>query len=88
MFSKILTAQTPNDYRQLFKTHPSDYWLTHYVFDKSSKPAAKTLGANSIDGLINHPIVPLCLCTKAERRTSFRTKALGCYVGCRQKQYC
>ncbi len=77
LFSKILAAQTPDDYRQLFKTHPSDYWLTHYVFGKTSKPAAKTLGANSIDGLIINTIVPLLFVYGAERGApEFQDKAL------------
>ncbi len=48
-------------YRKLFGAQASEYWNTHYTFDKVSSPRRKTLGASSVDLLIINLVAPLLL---------------------------
>ena len=58
LFSKILEVQTLEDIEALLEVKLSDYWRTHYVFDKESKARNKTLGKNTIHLLVINAIVP------------------------------
>ncbi|MEZ4884759.1 MAG: DUF2851 family protein [Chitinophagales bacterium] len=59
LFSKVLSTQKLEDYYQLFEVQLSDYWLTHYVFDKSSKKRSKSLGITTINSLLINTVVPM-----------------------------
>ena len=55
----------------------SEYWLTHYVFDKESPKRNKTLGQNTIHLLIINTIVPfLFLYGNLRGEEDFKDKAL------------
>lgn len=59
LFSKILVAETLEDVRNLFdEIQVSEYWETHYKFDKASKKRSKKLGKSTIDLFIINTIVP------------------------------
>ncbi len=58
LFSKILEAETIKEVHRLFELQLSDYWLTHYVFDKSSPKRPKSLGEDTINLLIINTIAP------------------------------
>jgi hypothetical protein len=53
LFSKILDTQDVKGLKELFgNIHVNEYWLTHYRFDKESKPAGKSLGDSSVNTLL------------------------------------
>ena len=59
LFSKILEAKNIEAVLQLFKVKASDYWNTHYNFNKSSKrETEKVLGYTSSQILIINVVVP------------------------------
>ena len=59
LFSKILASNSAKELRQIFSLHLDNYWKTHYVFDKESKPSRKSLGKSMIDLIIINGVVPL-----------------------------
>lgn len=58
LFSKILAVTSATDIYNMFDITISNYWRTHYVFDKSSAPRKKKLGKSTIQLLIINTIVP------------------------------
>ncbi len=77
LFSKILEAESTKDIEKLFKVSLSEYWLTHYIFDKASTKRKKTLGKSTIHLLIINTIVPfLFLYGTHKSIETYRDKAL------------
>ena len=61
--SRILNAQRVEDIMQLFDTHVSDYWKTHYTFDSpSTLSREKHLSNASRQSLIINAVVPILFC--------------------------
>jgi hypothetical protein len=58
LFSKILEAQDIKAIEQFFQVEVSDYWRTHYVFDKVSDERPKRLGKSTTHLLLINTIVP------------------------------
>jgi hypothetical protein len=59
LFSKILVAETLKDINALFENiEVSEYWQTHYKFDKISPPRTKKLGQTTINIFVINTIVP------------------------------
>lgn len=58
LFSKILVAQNVEEIENMFEVRLSNYWQTHYVFDKASAKRAKTLGQTAIHLLVINTIAP------------------------------
>lgn len=76
LFSKILECQNVTSIERLFQVKLSDYWLTHYVFDKTSAKRNKTLGKNAIHLFVINTIVPfLFLYGKRKGDDAFKDKA-------------
>lgn len=61
-FSKIMLAKNTEDVKDMLQVEPSEYWLTHYIFDKSSTKRIKRLGNSASEILIINAIVPLLFC--------------------------
>ena len=59
LFSKIIAAQNPQEIYAIFELSVSDYWKTHYNFDKSSPKKEKTLSKAFIDLVIINTIIPV-----------------------------
>ncbi|MDD4636472.1 MAG: DUF2851 family protein [Bacteroidales bacterium] len=59
LFSKIIEAETLNDFRSLFKVAASRYWDTHFSFTHESPRVVKSLGKRATDVLIINVAVPL-----------------------------
>jgi hypothetical protein len=59
LFSKITTIEHLDELQQLFKVEASEYWNSHFSFNKNStsKPA-KELGLISINTLIINVVIP------------------------------
>jgi Protein of unknown function (DUF2851) len=78
LFSKILEAETVKDLHRLFELQLSDYWLTHYVFDKPSPKRPKSLGDDTINLLIINTIAPFLFLYGAQKGLDhIRDKALS-----------
>jgi hypothetical protein len=76
LFSKILECQNVTSIERLFQVKLSDYWLMHYVFDKTSAKRNKTLGKNAIHLFVINTIVPfLFLYGKRKGDDAFKDKA-------------
>jgi len=59
LFSKIIEAKTIQEIYQIFTFSVSDYWKSHYNFDKISPKKEKSLSKPFIDLLIINTIVPI-----------------------------
>jgi hypothetical protein len=61
IISELFNSNDASTYRSLFGAQASDYWNTHYTFDKASASRRKTLGASSIDLLLINLVAPVLL---------------------------
>ncbi len=59
LFSKVINVSTVSEFYKLFTVSTSNYWQTHYLFDKVSPKKNKTLSKSFINLLIINTIVPL-----------------------------
>ncbi len=62
LFAKITEANTLEDFYTLLKTKTSEYWETHYTFEKKSKKRVKSVSQSFINLLIINVIIPLRFC--------------------------
>ena len=77
LFSKILEAGSVKQIISLLSTETSEYWQTHYRFDKISPKRNKKLGSDSINTIIINTIVPfLFVYGKEKREEKFSDNAL------------
>lgn len=51
-------ADTVNEVHQLFYATVSEYWLTHFTFQKNNKTSSKKLGLSSINNIIINSVFP------------------------------
>lgn len=58
LFSKILETKELKQLHQLFESHASEFWNTHYRFDVASPSRIKKLGAASRMGLMINAMIP------------------------------
>ncbi len=59
LFSKIIEIDNPDKLKALFKVKASEYWDSHYNFNKPSKQkAVKEIGESSINILIINVVIP------------------------------
>lgn len=58
LFSKIIETEKCDDLKMLMNVDVSEYWQTHYVFDKASKYTSKHLGEDSVNNIIINTVVP------------------------------
>lgn len=59
IFNKIIENQSIENLRIVLKGKTSQYWLTHYTFDKESPKKSKTMSNSFIDLIIINTIIPL-----------------------------
>lgn len=59
LFSKIIEISDIKSIYDLFNISVSDYWKTHYSFDKESPKKSKILSKSFIDLLIINTIIPI-----------------------------
>jgi hypothetical protein len=67
LFSKTLEVDSADQLIQLLQTETSDYWQTHYRFDKITPKKKKKLGADTINTIIINTIVPFLFIYGKER---------------------
>lgn len=61
IISELFNSNDVNKYRKLFGAEASEYWTTHYTFDKPSASRRKTFGQSSIDLLLINLVAPILL---------------------------
>ncbi|HZH73681.1 MAG TPA: DUF2851 family protein [Mariniphaga sp.] len=78
LFGKIIDCSTLKDLRMLFKVTASDYWDTHYRFNRKAPNAVpKELGDHSIDSLIINVVIPfLFVYGENQNQSHLKNKAL------------
>ena len=59
LFSKLLVCETLEDFYTLFEVSTSQYWKTHYTFQKISKSSKKTVTKSFVDLLLINTIIPI-----------------------------
>jgi hypothetical protein len=59
LFRLMMEAEKVEDVIKLLSVPPSEYWLTHYSFDKQSRKTSGIMGKPMIEMLIINAIVPL-----------------------------
>jgi hypothetical protein len=62
LFSKIIDIKSLKEFYKLFSTGTSEFWESHYTFDKVSKPSKKTISKSFVDLLLINTIIPLQYC--------------------------
>lgn len=78
LFSKIIENPDISYLNEIFKTEPSQYWKTHYLFGNESAPKMKKLGMNSIHSLIINTVVPFLFCYAYQKNNQdLKDKALS-----------
>ena len=74
LFSSINSVTTIKEMYQIFDVTVSEYWKTHYNFDKSSARKEKILSTSFIDLLIINTIIPIQFAyAKAQGKDSLDT---------------
>jgi hypothetical protein len=59
LFTKLIEAENLNDIYALFEVTTSEYWNTHFTFNKESKKSSKKLTKKFIDLIVVNTILPL-----------------------------
>jgi len=58
LFSKIIETEEPKKIKSMLNTGGSEYWQSHYSFEKPSNKKTKNMGDQSVDIIIINTIVP------------------------------
>lgn len=58
LHAQIMEANSTRELKQLLKVASSEYWETHFLFDKEAGYQQKNLGKSSIDLIIINGIIP------------------------------
>lgn len=79
LFSRVLETKEIDQLRSIFKLKASEYWDTHYRFDKqSSDLVPKLLGDQGIDLLLINAVVPMLFCYgRLHQSDEFKTRAFN-----------
>lgn len=59
LFSKVISIDAVEEFYDVFKIEISDFWKTHYTFEKESKKSSKKLTKSFVHLLIINTIIPL-----------------------------
>lgn len=62
LFSSIIKARTTSELYDLLQANTSEFWQTHYTFQKESRKKKKGLTKNFMDLLIINTVVPIQFC--------------------------
>ena len=60
IFKRCINASTLENLQAIFNTEASEFWTTHFHFEKSSNTTTKILGIESINNLIINAVIPFC----------------------------
>ena len=78
LFSVILDIENAADLKKILNVSVSEYWETHFVFDKISTKKMKQLGEEAINNLIVNTIVPfLFVYGKQKNNETYMNRAIS-----------
>jgi len=78
LFSKVIEADSVKTLLKMFSHECSDYWQTHYLFDKSVQTKSFRIGISSIENVIINTIVPFHFAYATIKNDfSFKERALA-----------
>jgi FPC/CPF motif-containing protein YcgG len=78
LFSKIMDEPDAQKIRQMLQAKPSEYWESHYHFNKKSVKKTKPLGQSAIQILLINTVVPfLFVYGKHRGKEEFCDRAVG-----------
>jgi len=58
LFSEVISSQQLYDLRNLFDLKCSEYWTSHYIFDRKSVSITKRIGVKTVDLLLINTVIP------------------------------
>jgi hypothetical protein len=58
LFSEVLSSHQLKDLRDLFDLKCSEYWTSHYIFDRKSVSKVKRIGVKTVDLLLINTVIP------------------------------
>ncbi len=67
LFSKVIETNALSDFYKLFNVSTSEFWKTHYTFQKESTSSIKVLTKSFIDLLLINTILPIKFCYSKEK---------------------
>ncbi len=78
LFSKIVETDSLENLKTLFNVEASEYWNSHYNFNKSTKNySVKTLGESSVNTIIINVVVPfLFVFGEIQNKNQLKNRAL------------
>jgi len=77
LFSKITEATCLDEIISLFNPECSEYWISHFIFDKPSENYKKTLGRKSLDLILINTVVPIMFFYDIRRdKTELKERAI------------
>ncbi|MEC3907265.1 DUF2851 family protein [Tamlana sp. 2201CG12-4] len=59
LFSKVIDSNRIDHFYELFKVTSSNFWKTHYTFQKESRPSIKRITKSFIDLLLINTVLPI-----------------------------
>jgi hypothetical protein len=58
LFSRVLACHDLQELKRFFTLQASEFWNSHYTFEKTSKPSVKMLGEEAFNSLVINTVVP------------------------------
>ncbi|TVR80492.1 MAG: DUF2851 family protein [Chitinophagaceae bacterium] len=78
LFHTLLMASSPKVARQILNVSASEYWNTHYVFNKTSRKKEKKLGKHTANSILINVVIPFMFLYGSFRgKESLKDKALS-----------
>lgn len=71
LFTKVLETNRTEELRELFDVKASEYWNTHYVFDKPTAEKPKHIGTASVENIFINSLVPTLFAYGIERNDEY-----------------
>lgn len=62
LFTKVMAAETIEALYKIFNISSSEFWKTHFTFEKTSRASQKTLTKSFVDLLLINSILPMRFC--------------------------
>ena len=70
LFRRVIECESLEELQKLFNVEASEYWDTHYNFDKATSKKAKRLGAESVKVILINTVIPFLFTYGRERMES------------------
>ena len=58
LFSRVLACPDLQELKRFFTLQASEFWNSHYTFEKTSKYSVKTLGEDAFNSLVINTVIP------------------------------